>query len=176
MGKKVVFDEDRNQCLEIESTKDLPELHKARLWYTKAELAESQHNDQRAMKDAMRGIEGEEFDPRGLEARSPEQDFLRKNTTIEVIQAVIDEQQRQKTEGVFDDEIISAISQELTYNSRKKARKLGKEDGMCIPEVAVKMKAERDAKRARKASLEPPPEVRKRGFRRMFDRNRRRSM
>eukprot|EP00538_Stauroneis_constricta_P012061 CAMPEP_0119567592 /NCGR_PEP_ID=MMETSP1352-20130426/36371_1 /TAXON_ID=265584 /ORGANISM="Stauroneis constricta, Strain CCMP1120" /LENGTH=159 /DNA_ID=CAMNT_0007616867 /DNA_START=126 /DNA_END=601 /DNA_ORIENTATION=+ len=159
MCKSVCFREERNKSMEVESHHDLTSDEKKQLYYSKLELAERQREDQRLMKSAMRGTisDDHEFDPRGLENRRPDQSFMRKTTTIAVIQGVLDEQDRQRCGSVKDDEIIAEICRELSYMSRKAARKFGKADAMCIPEVAKKITEEQDTKRTRKASLEPPP-------------------
>lgn len=80
--------------------------------------------------------ESEEHCPRGLEYRTPTGSQKRQANKWAAIEAVLDEQHRQKIEGISDDEHLSQVYKQATPHCQQEAVERGLADAECVAKLS----------------------------------------
>ena len=129
-----------SKSAKVVKLRPFPESVRKDLWITPAEIRARKARDKTLVSMLKKGtfVEDSEASARGLE---PHLDFTQnKQRRVQAVNAGIEEQKRQKEEGVCRPDRIATVYQETCINSRNIARRAGQKDELdaqeAPPEVA----------------------------------------
>jgi hypothetical protein len=110
---------------------DMTELEIVVIWYERSDYEEMKQSFVPILRKIMRGSRIEETDTetvRGLEFRTREGAMRRQHNKITAIEAVMDEQEHQRSVGENDCEKISEVYRKNSLHCAEAARDLGEQD------------------------------------------------
>ena len=131
---------ESHEVMEIVHVDDLSAEEIAALWFTKDDYRDMSAEDSLIINSMMLGKTPNFEDcTRGLEGRTPEGSDNKKSTTLDAINAVIDEQDRQRARGIFDPEALAKVYMEITAAPARAAHKQGIHDSENVNEVELRV-------------------------------------
>ena len=136
MTRKVHFSDQ----MEVHAPKHLDSMlpeEVASLWFSKQDYKVMKSVDQMIIKSMANGSPQSHDCLRGLESMTPEGAMAKRNITVEAVCAVLEEQKRQRSEGIRNSAQIAAIYAEVSANSMKTARQKGIMDvkALCVDDA-----------------------------------------
>lgn len=135
---------EQNEVFPIPHIDDFDEEVIQAIWYQQDEYATMKVGFVATIKKMMRGEhipENNESTIRGLEFRTRKGALRRQHNKLTAITAVLDEQDRQFSEGIFDEDTLSETYLAHSTHCRDSAHAIGKKDVVAIKEFMAEVSA-----------------------------------